>query len=407
MDDALVLCVGSWNVGNAELDAAQLESWLPPEAEYDVVCVALQEAAIHTDDYVAAEAGAFCTLTVVAVANFIFLIILAQVVLLVWEFTVSPSTVEIRDRPAFFIVHIAVIAATVLLIGGWVWLLRKQAWLVRRKRAAARAAAEAMSAVGALRRHLSPCFEFAAAASLDWGQLRLAVFAGRDVAVEAVAHDVVRVGSPAGANRDVGTGLIGNKGALCSRFDVHRGTRRVSLCVTGAHLPAHEGHARDRDVALAAILDRVEAHLGKADVAVFCGDLNYRLDTPLDAAAVAEIIAAGRAEDLAGCDELNRRCAEACEFGGLEGWTLAPAAFDPTFKCLRGAVAGYDTKRKPGWCDRAFYRAKAGGGVEACDVVSATSAPKVTTSDHKPVSLVLRLTLSPSPAGRDGARALL
>jgi len=71
--------------------------------------------------------------------------------------------------------------------------------------------------------------------SLAWGQLRLLVFAKRDVSVVLKRQKVARVGGLV-VNRDLGTGVMGNKGGLVSTFVVEKEGFATTCTAINAHL---------------------------------------------------------------------------------------------------------------------------------------------------------------------------
>jgi hypothetical protein len=64
---------------------------------------------------------------------------------------------------------------------------------------------------------------------------RLLVFAKRDVSVVLKRHKVARVGGLV-VNRDLGTGLMGNKGGLVSTFVVEKEGFATTCTAINAHL---------------------------------------------------------------------------------------------------------------------------------------------------------------------------
>ena len=165
-----------------------------------------QEATIVTAEAMQAEAARICTVGGVLTVNFILCLILLQAALLTWEFLSTPQRLEVRDDPAWFWGHMALIAATVLFAVVWARLLRKQMKFVAKKKK--QAVEIKNSAVEAIKRHLEVDFDFCEGASLEWGQLRLLVFSR--LKLKSVNHEIVRIGGTY-TNQDAGTGLLGNK----------------------------------------------------------------------------------------------------------------------------------------------------------------------------------------------------
>lgn len=225
--------------------------------------------------------------------------------------------------------------------------------------------------------------------SLAWGQLRLLVFAKRDVSVLSQRRKDARVGGRA-TNHDLRTGVLGNKGGLISTFVVEKAGFAATCTAINAHLPAHEGRFPQRMAALEAILKKARAVTSA--VSVLAGDLNWRLepDEVWDG-GVERCMQSGDWRSLRSADELVRARAE---HSVLSDWTVPACEFPPTFK-LKPRSQAYDPKRLPAWCDRVLFR-----GAYACDVLSHRSCPGVDTSDHRPVGLMLRVRDPAGPESR-------
>jgi hypothetical protein len=133
------------------------------------------------------------------------------------------------------------------------------------------------------------------------------------------------------------------------------------------------------------------------------GDLNYRLDfsgrseKPLTPQRtfwreVVEKIHAEKYGDLLQHDELQR---EISANRVLHGFKEGDIKFAPTFKMQRDAVDVYDQKRMPAWCDRILWRNLPGCTVKLGKYFS---APRLTTSDHKPVAATFSLVAHALPS---------
>ncbi|XP_061342619.1 type II inositol polyphosphate 5-phosphatase 15-like isoform X2 [Gastrolobium bilobum] len=137
--------------------------------------------------------------------------------------------------------------------------------------------------------------------------------------------------------------------------------------------------------------------LSEADMVVFLGDFNYRLDD----------ISYDEARDFVSqrCfDWLRERDQLRVEMGTgnvFQGMREAIITFPPTYKFERhqAGLAGYDSgekKRVPAWCDRILYRDSRSSVVAECSlecpVVSSVlqyeACMDVTDSDHKPVRCI-------------------
>ncbi|CAK9134619.1 unnamed protein product [Ilex paraguariensis] len=143
--------------------------------------------------------------------------------------------------------------------------------------------------------------------------------------------------------------------------------------------------------------------LSEADLVVFFGDFNYRLDD----------ISYDEARDF-----ISQRCfdwlrerdqllAEMKAGNVFQGMREAVIRFPPTYKFERHQVglAGYDSsekKRIPAWCDRILYRDSRTATISSCSlecpVVSLISQYEacmdVTDSDHKPVRCIFCMEIA-------------
>ena len=132
--------------------------------------------------------------------------------------------------------------------------------------------------------------------------------------------------------------------------------------------------------------------LGDADLLLFFGDTNYRLDLTYDDATAAA--ARGDTAWLAKHDQ----CSKERSAGRLfqeprlqEG----PLGFLPTYKFDKGTQV-YDTSEKrriPAWCDRVLWADSPGKGGVAAELLAYESIMDVCDSDHKPVRQLMKVTL--------------
>lgn len=185
---------------------------------------------------------------------------------------------------------------------------------------------------------------------------------------------------------DVACGIgnvLRNKGCAAAFLDVEvaddssKKKTAVRLCVIASHLAAHAHKVKDRNddywricrellqdapVAWKGRCADVEgerqtsgraALLDAADLVLFCGDLNYRLDLPRGEAERGALL--GDLEELYDYDQLRREKAAGRAFGGfLEGRVWG---FRPTFK-FDARSDRYDSSKKlrvPSWTDRVLY----------------------------------------------------
>lgn len=231
-------------------------------------------------------------------------------------------------------------------------------------------------------------------------------------------------------------GIAGNKGAVAAGFSY----QATSICIVNAHLHAHasgEG-ARERahdvrriteELLLEAADGKLYHHGGRHmfdyDVAVLAGDTNSRLfeDSTLEkpmacekAVAQSVPLSSSRILHIQGAQcsgEINNnQCRyfmqshdEICVRRSMPGEVLAmfdeaPITFSPTYKLCRGKGKDgqdvYDMQRPPAWCDRVLWRASPSSlvttGLYEC-------IRDVAFSDHRPVRLMLQITVVDSKSG--------
>ncbi|CAH8257037.1 unnamed protein product [Arabidopsis lyrata] len=143
--------------------------------------------------------------------------------------------------------------------------------------------------------------------------------------------------------------------------------------------------------------------LSEADMIIFLGDFNYRLDD-ITYDETRDFISQRCFDWLREKDQLHAEMEAGNVFQGMRE---AIIRFPPTYKFERhqAGLAGYDSgekKRIPAWCDRILYRDnKKHLGAECsldCPVVSSVSqydaCMDVTDSDHKPVRCVFSVKIA-------------
>jgi hypothetical protein len=134
--------------------------------------------------------------------------------------------------------------------------------------------------------------------------------------------------------------------------------------------------------------------LGEADMVVFIGDFNYRLDG-ISYDEARDFISQRSFDWLRERDQLQ---AEMKAGNVFQGMREAVITFPPTYKFERhqDGLAGYDSgekRRIPAWCDRILYRDSRSPSVSSCSlecpvvlsVLQYEACMDVTDSDHKPV----------------------
>ncbi|XP_010551680.1 PREDICTED: type II inositol polyphosphate 5-phosphatase 15 isoform X2 [Tarenaya hassleriana] len=143
--------------------------------------------------------------------------------------------------------------------------------------------------------------------------------------------------------------------------------------------------------------------LSEADMVIFLGDLNYRLDD-ITYDEARDFISQRCFDWLREKDQLH---AEMQAGNVFQGMREADIRFPPTYKFERhqAGLAGYDSgekKRIPAWCDRILYRdSRKNSGSDCsleCPIVSSVSqydaCMDVTDSDHKPVRCVSSIKIA-------------
>ncbi|OEL24826.1 Type I inositol polyphosphate 5-phosphatase 13 [Dichanthelium oligosanthes] len=228
--------------------------------------------------------------------------------------------------------------------------------------------------------------------------------------------DVDAAAVPCGFGR-----TIGNKGGVGLRIRVY--DRRI--CFVSNHFAAHQENVSRRNADFdhiyrtmsfnkphgsTASATSVQLHkavsangnqadedipeLAEADMVVFLGDFNYRLDG-ITYDEARDMVSQRSFDWLRERDQLR---AEMKVGNVFQGMREGPIRFPPTYKFQRNqpGLSGYDSgekKRIPAWCDRIVYRDSRPVSIAECSldcpVVAAVTAYEacmdVTDSDHKPV----------------------
>ncbi|XP_015572218.1 type II inositol polyphosphate 5-phosphatase 15 isoform X2 [Ricinus communis] len=228
---------------------------------------------------------------------------------------------------------------------------------------------------------------------------------------------------------------IGNKGAVGLRIRVYNRTMCFVNCHFAAHLEAVNRRNADFDhvyrtmnfvrpsnhfnTAAAASSSTIQTlrttnvmgsnsaegmpDLSEADMVIFLGDFNYRLDD-ISYDEARDFISQRCFDWLRERDQLRAEMEAGNVFQGMRE---AIIRFPPTYKFDKHqpGLAGYDSgekKRVPAWCDRILYRDSRPARVSECSldcpVVSMISqydaCMDVTDSDHKPVRCIFSVDIA-------------
>ncbi|XP_028807480.1 type II inositol polyphosphate 5-phosphatase 15 [Neltuma alba] len=231
--------------------------------------------------------------------------------------------------------------------------------------------------------------------------------------------DVDAAAVPCGFGR-----TIGNKGAVGLRIRVYDRVMCFVSCHFAAHLDAVSRRNADfdhvyRTMSFSRSTNLINAaaagtssavpmcrgtnspegmpDLSEADMVVFLGDFNYRLDG-ISYDEARDFVSQRCFDWLRERDQLRAEMEAGNVFQGMRE---AIITFPPTYKFERHQVglAGYDSgekKRIPAWCDRILYRDSRSSFVADCSlecpvvstVLQYEACMDVTDSDHKPVRCI-------------------
>lgn len=241
--------------------------------------------------------------------------------------------------------------------------------------------------------------------------------------------DVDAAAVPCGLGR-----AIGNKGAVGLRMRVYGRVVCFVNCHFAAHLEAVNRRNADFDhvyrtmifsrpssiinAAAAGVSSTVQVlrttnamsvnpvevpELSEADMVVFLGDFNYRLDG-ISYDEARDFVSQRCFDWLRERDQLR---AEMKAGNVFQGMREAVIRFPPTYKFEKHqpGLAGYDSgekKRIPAWCDRILFRDSRSTSASTCSldcpVVSSVlqyeACMDVTDSDHKPVRCIFNVEVA-------------
>ena len=207
-----------------------------------------------------------------------------------------------------------------------------------------------------------------------------------------------RVGDVAVSREATGLGGVGgNKGGVAISLTAF-GTKMLFV---GSHLAAHLEHVEMRNSDYHEIIQGIDAGMSRDRVeplnyfhhVFWCGDLNYRIDLPVE-----EVVSAASAlpqPDLGALlphDQLINEMAKGNVFQQFA--EAGRPMFRPTYRFLRnttGEHREYDPfkGRIPSWCDRVLHKAL--GPVDAAKCLKYDAEQGVRSSDHSPVYAIYSL----------------
>lgn len=185
-------------------------------------------------------------------------------------------------------------------------------------------------------------------------------------------------------------GVIGRKKGAVAMYINFSGIRMVFV---SCHLAAHERKVEKRNSECQhishSLFSKNDIHYAKsADITVWLGDLNYRLEG-ISSIPARKMIEENRQSKLRDRDQLLQEAEKGQVFNGYCEGTLS---FKPTYKYNVGS-SNYDSSYKirvPSWTDRILFKVDHSSGLDA--VLSSYEALDcVSSSDHKPVKAHLCL----------------
>ncbi|XP_074321189.1 type II inositol polyphosphate 5-phosphatase 15 [Silene latifolia] len=227
--------------------------------------------------------------------------------------------------------------------------------------------------------------------------------------LHAHVGDVDAAAVPCGFGR-----AIGNKGAVGLRMRIFNRIMCFVNCHFAAHMEAVTRRNADFDHVYRSMAftrlpwggvrsAEVFPELSEADLVIFVGDFNYRLDG-ISYDEARDFISQRCFDWLRERDQLRVEMEAGRVFQGMRE---AIIKFPPTYKFekYQPGLAGYDAgekKRIPAWCDRVLYRDNRSSSVSECcldcPVVSSVSEYEscmdVTDSDHKPVRCIFSIEVA-------------
>mgnify|MGYP001058381058 CR=1 FL=1 len=189
--------------------------------------------------------------------------------------------------------------------------------------------------------------------------------------------------------------VVGNKGGLGIFLRIDS----TPMVFVSAHFAAHQGKVEIRNKDYSEILEGLQFNRPVLDImsechrSFWCGDLNYRIDAPME-----EVIAAVESQEFDHLLEADQLIKEQRAGRVFDGWETQPPSFPPTYKyetekgnTFEKPQRTYTLKksRVPSWCDRILWRDATEENAIEC--VSYTCCDSIRTSDHSPVAAAFRV----------------
>lgn len=179
-------------------------------------------------------------------------------------------------------------------------------------------------------------------------------------------------------------GIIGRKKGAVAMYINFSGIRMVFV---SCHLAAHENKVEKRNSECQHISHSLFSkndiqYTKSADITVWLGDLNYRLQG-ISSIPARKLIEENHQSKLRGKDQLLQEAEKGEVFNGYCEGTLL---FKPTYKYNIGS-SNYDTSYKirvPSWTDRILFKVDHTSGLDAV-LNSYEALDCIRSSDHKPV----------------------
>ena len=144
------------------------------------------------------------------------------------------------------------------------------------------------------------------------------------------------------------SGFLGNKGAVCSTFQLGS----VTISCVCAHLCSVEANVQRRNEEIREI-SLAYPWLSHSSYSFLYGDLNYRLDV-IPFSEALQLMARKETHKMLQCDQLQRQI----RTEQIPRFREAEITFPPSYKLVPHSIDNYANAklRVPAWCDRILYR---------------------------------------------------